>query len=166
MASGALPSATHPGSPSPGSEAEPRAGRAGTAVALPWSGRSMWRMQLAVRPMTAGVLCAHAGQSRFQVRPGRCPGDRMGPQTAHIPTPHLPAPLQIMACGCWQLPGLGGCVKHQPPCSRSAETPSSGVTHPLCYHPGHPTSTREGMCGAVGDAGFGGIVGWPQESAF
>ena len=92
--------------------------------------------------------------------------DRMGPETACISTPHLPAPLQIMVCGCWQLPGLGGCVKHQSPCSRSAETPSSGVTHHLCHHPGHPTSVREGLCGAEVDGGFGGVVGWPRCQLF
>ena len=90
----------------------------------------------------------------------------MGPQTAHIPTPHPPALLQIVACGCWQLPGLGGCVKHQPPCSRSAETPSSGVTHHLCRRVGHPTSVREGLCGAAGDGEFGGVVGWPMSQLF
>ena len=151
MDSGALPSQTHPGSPSPGSQADLLTGGAGTAMGPPWSGWSVRRRELAVHPVTAGVLCARAGQSRCQVRPGHCPGDRMGPQRARIPTPHLPAPLQIMACGCWQLPGLGGCVKHQSSCSRSAETPSSGVTHHPCHHPGHPMSVREGLCGAVGD---------------
>ena len=151
MASGALPSQTHPGSPSPGSQAEQRTGGAGTALGTPWSGWSLRRRELAIHPVTAGVLCARAGQSRCQVGTGACPGDRMGLQAAGIPTSHLPALLQIMARGCWQLPGLGGCVKHQPPCSRSAETPSSVLTYHLCHHPGHPTSVREGLCGAVGD---------------
>ena len=90
-----------PSVPEPGSQAEPRAGRAGTAVGLLRSGWSVQRRQLAVHPVTAGALCARAGQSQCQVRPGHCPGDRMGPQTANIPTPHLPTPLQLLACGCW-----------------------------------------------------------------
>ena len=140
-----------PGSPSPSSQAEQHTGGAGTALGPPWSGWSMRWRELTVHPVAAGVLCAHAGQSCCQVGTGACPGDRMGPQEARIPTPHLPARLQIMACGCWHLPGLGGCVKHQPPCTRSAETPSSEATHHPCHHPGHPTSVREGLCGAVGD---------------
>ena len=140
-----------PGSPSPSSQAEQHTGGAGTALGPPWSGWSMRWRELTVHPVAAGVLCAHAGQSCCQVGTGACPGDRMGPQEARIPTPHLPARLQIMACGCWHLPGLGGCVQHQPPCTRSAETPSSEATHHPCHHPGHPTSVREGLCGAVGD---------------
>ena len=87
LASGALPSPTHPGSLSPGSQAESCAGRASTAMGPLWSGWSVWQRQLAVHPVTAGILCARAGQSRCQVRPGCCCGDRMGLQTARIPTP-------------------------------------------------------------------------------
>ena len=112
--------------------------------------------------MTAALLCARAGQSRCQVRPGHRRGDRMGPQTAHIPTP--PTPLQIVACGCWQLPGLGGCVKHQPRCSRSAETLRAGVTHHICCRVGHPTSVREGLAGLWVMGNFGVLWAGPRVS--
>lgn len=70
--------------------------------------------------------------------------------------------LQIVACGCWHLPGLGGCVKHQPPCSRSAGAPSSGVT-PLLLPCRSSDFCEEGLCRAVGDGGLAeGVVGWPR----
>ena len=166
MDSGALPSQTHPGSPSPGSQADLLTGGAGTAMGPPWSGWSMRQRQLAVRlrdcwcPVCPCRAVTVSGEAWLLLWGQDGTSDSSHP---HSPTPAL---LQIVACGCWQLPGLGGCVKNQPPCSRSAETPSSGVTHHPCHHPGRPTSVREGLCRAVGDGEFGGIVGWPKSQIF
>lgn len=122
-------SPTHPGSPSPGSQAEQHPGESGIAMGLLWSEWSVqWRQRLSCH-CDCAVLCARARQSWCQVRPGHCHGDRMGPQTAHINSHLLP---QLSSDrGLWLLasPWAGRGVKHQPPCSRSAETPSSGVTH-------------------------------------
>ena len=114
-------------------------------------------------PVTAAALCPLAGQSRCQVRPGCRRGDRTGPQTAHISHPERCFRSWLVAAGSplgWEA------FKHQPPCSRSAETPSSGVTHHPCHRAGHLTSAREGLCWAVGDEGFGDVVEWPRSQLF
>ena len=114
---------------SPSSQAEPPAGRAGTAVGLLQSGWSVWRRQLAVRPRDC--WCPVCPCRVVTVSGEAWPLSWGQDGTSDSLHPHPPTPLQIVACGCWQLPGLRGYVKHQPPCSRSAETPPALGSHTI-----------------------------------
>ena len=113
-------------------------------------------------PVTAAVPCPLAGQSRCQVRPGCHCGDRIEPQTAHMSHPEC-----CFRSWLWLLAAPLGweAFKHQPPCPRSAETPSSGVTHHPCHRAGHLTSAW-GACAGLWVLGDRGCCGMAQESAF
>ena len=89
LSSGAPPSPVQPGSPSHGSQAEQRAGGAGpVAGPLRWEWSRWWRQLVVLSPWLL-VSCMQ-GSHGVRWRPGWCHGDRMGPQTDHIPTPQLP----------------------------------------------------------------------------
>ena len=101
LASGALPSPTHPGSLSPGSQAESCAGRASTAMGPPWSGWSMRQRQLAVR--LRDCWCPVCPCRAVTVLGEAWPLSWGQDGTSDSSHPHSPSPSSASDCGLWLL---------------------------------------------------------------